>query len=246
MRLIPLFVTLALFPTLACAQWLPGQAPTERAAHTWHPASATKRAVPGVVYPIRVDGSPSKGPADAPVVVVEYSDFECPYCKRAHDTMKQLVARFPGKIRLVFKNHPLPNLHKHAQLAAEAALAAGAQGKFWEMYDLLFAFRDALTRDDLDAYAQSLGLDMVQFNYDLSTGRFRDQIRRETREMLDIGATGVPAIFVNGLYIKGAKPLAVYVKAVQAALGEAEGATTANDDDEASNCDDDVPEVVAR
>jgi len=246
MRLLPLLVTLALFPSLACAQWLPGQSPVERATPAQH--SASKRAVPGVVYPIRVDGAPSKGPADAPVVVVEYSDFECPYCKRAHATMKELAERFPDKVRLVFKNHPLPNLHKHAQLAAEAALAAGAQGKFWEMHDLLFAFRDALTRKDLDDYAQSLGLDMVRFNYDLSTGRFRDRIRRETQEMLKIGATGVPAIFVNGVYIKGAKPLAVYEKAVQAALGEIEGGTMADgDDDEASGCDDDdVPEVVQR
>ncbi len=235
------FLAVLLIPLSACAQWLPGQSPAERAT----PKPSIKRAVPGAVYPIRVGDAPSKGPADAPVVVVEYSDFECPYCKRAHDTMKELTARFPDKVRLVFKNHPLPHLHKHAQLAAEAALAAGAQGKFWEMHDLLFAFRDALTREDLDAYAQSLGLDMVQFNYDLATGRFRDQIQRETREMLDIGATGVPAIFVNGLYIKGAKPLAIYEKAVQAALGEIEGAAM-DDDDEANGCDDDVPEVVAR
>ena len=239
MRIFPLLVTLFLFPTLACAQWLPGQSPTERAA------LKGKRAIPGVVYAIPLGDAPSKGPADAPVVVVEYSDFECPYCKRAHDTMKELVARYPEKVRLVFKNHPLPHLHKHAQLAAEAALAAGAQGKFWEMHDLLFAFRDALTREDLDGYAQSLGLDMAKFRDDLSTGRFRDQIRRETLEVLKIGATGVPAIFVNGVYIKGAKPLEVYEKAVRAALGEIEGAA-ADDEDGASGCDDDVPAVVQR
>lgn len=241
MRTLALLAVI-LIPLYASAQWLPGQSPTERA----NPRSSTKRAVAGVVYPICVGDAPSKGPADAPVVVVEYSDFECPYCQRAHDAMKELAARFPDKVRLVFKNHPLPNLHKHAELAAEAALAAGAQGKFWKMHDLLFAFRDALTRDDLDAYAQSLGLDMVQFNDDLATARFRDQIQRETQEMLDIGATGVPAIFVNGLYIAGAKPLAVYEKAVQAALGEIEGAAADDGDDEASGCDDDVPEVVAR
>jgi len=245
MRLFSLLLALCLFPSLACAQWLPGQSPTERAARGRGVAPGMKRAVPGVFYPIEVGDAPSKGPADAPVVIVEYSDFQCPYCKRAHDTMKELIARFPDKVRLVFKNHPLTNIHKHAQLAAEAALAAGAQGKFWEMYDLLFGFQNALTRDDLDTYAQSLGLDMVRFNYDLATGRFRDRIRRETQEMLKIGATGVPAIFVNGVYIKGAKPLAVYEKAVRAALGEAEGPVT-GDDDEASGCDDDVPEVVQR
>ncbi len=245
MRLLILLLTLSIFPSLACAQWLPGQSPAERAARARLPIPGVKRAIPGVVYPITVGNAPSKGPADAPVVVIEYSDFQCPYCKRAHDTMKELLARFPGKIRLVFKNHPLPNLHKHAQLAAEAALAAGAQGKFWEMYDLLFGFQDALTRDDLDTYAESLGLDMVQFNYDLATGRFREQIRRETQEVLAIGATGVPAIFVNGLYIKGAKPLAVYEKAVRAALGEVEGGVS-GDGEEASGCDDETPEVVER
>ncbi|HBB41677.1 MAG: hypothetical protein COW73_04015 [Nitrospirae bacterium CG18_big_fil_WC_8_21_14_2_50_70_55] len=239
MRILPLPLALALAfcPAFACAQWLPGQGPAAQAL-------GVKRAVAGVVYPIQAGDAPSAGPADAPVVVIEYSDFECPYCKQAHDTLKELVTRFPGKIRLVFKNHPLPNLHKHAQLAAEAALAAGAQGKFWEMHNLLFAFHDALTRADLDTYAQSLGLDLVRFNYDLARGRFRDQIERETQEMLNIGATGVPAVFVNGLYISGAKPLAVYEKAVQAALGEVEG--VAADGDTADGCDDEAEPMVRR
>ncbi len=234
-RLLPLLALLVALP--AAAQWLPGQSPAERLLLR---APTVKRAVPGAVYPISPGDAPSRGPADAPVVVVEYSDFQCPYCKRASQTLKRLLERFPKEVRLVFKNHPLPRLHPHAELAAEAALAAGAQGKFWEMHDLLFAFQPALSRADIDTYAQSLGLDMVRFNYDLSSGRFRERVAREAREVLSLGITGVPAVFVNGKYIKGAKPLSVYVAAVQAALGEMEAAADAGDGDEAG-CEDEVP-----
>jgi protein-disulfide isomerase len=220
--LLPTLVVLLLFPSMGACQWLPGQSPEER---TFRQQVATqKKAVQGAVYPISPGDAPSLGPADAPVVIVEYSDFQCPYCKRAQATVKELQAKYPDKVRLVFKNHPLA-MHKQAHLAAEAALAADAQGKFWEMHDLLFAFNDALERADLDAYAEEIGLDMQRFNDDLASQRFAERIREESREVLAIGATGVPAIFVNGVYIKGAKPLAVYEQAVLAALGEIDAAS---------------------
>ena len=238
MRTLILTLAFALFPAYLQAQWLPGQSPQELTAH-----NGKKKAVPGVVYPVSPGDAPAKGPADAPVVVIEFSDFECPYCQKTSETMKQLVEKFPDKIRFVFKNHPLPNIHKHAELAAEAAVAAKAQGKFWEMHDLLFAFRDALERPDLEGYAESVGLDMDRFRADLDNRVHAVRVAQEAQEAIDIGATGVPAVFVNGLYIKGAKPLEVYEKAVLAALGEVEAAAQEEGD---GGCeDDDAPDDEA-
>ena len=226
MRILILAFTLLLIPASAPAQWLPGQSPQDIATRSNH-----KKAIPGVVYPVSPGDAPSKGPADAPVVVIEYSDFECPYCQKASETMRQLVEKFPDKVRFVFKNHPLPNIHKDAELAAEAALAAKAQGKFWEMHDLLFAFRDALKRPDLEGYARSIGLDMTRFNADLDNRVYAVEVAREAQEAIDLGATGVPAVFVNGMYIKGAKPLEDYEQAVRVALGEIEAAHQEDGDD---------------
>jgi len=238
MRTLILTLAFVLFPAYLHAQWLPGQSPQELTAH-----NGKKKAVPGVVYPVSPGDAPAKGPADAPVVVIEFSDFECPYCQKTSETMKQLVEKFPDKIRFVFKNHPLPNIHKHAELAAEASVAAKAQGKFWEMHDLLFAFRDALERPDLEGYAESVGLDMDRFRADLDNRVHAVRVAQEAQEAIDIGATGVPAVFVNGLYIKGAKPLEVYEEAVLAALGEVEAAAQEEGD---GGCeDDDAPEDEA-
>jgi len=235
MRILILTLAFALIPTYLHAQWLPGQSPQELTAH-----NGQKKAVPGVVYPVSPGDAAAKGPADAPVVVIEYSDFECPYCQKTSETMKQLVEKFPDKVRLVFKNHPLANIHKHAQLAAEAAVAAKVQGKFWEMHDLLFAFRDALERSDLEGYAESIGLDMNRFRADLDNRVYAVRVAQEAKEAIDIGATGVPAVFVNGVYIKGSKPLEVYEAAVLAALGEVEAA--AQEDGDAGCDDDDAPD----
>jgi protein-disulfide isomerase len=240
MRTLIFALTLTLFPAFLLAQWLPGHSPQDIAAR-----KERKKAVPGVIYPVSPGDAPSQGPANAPVVVIEYSDFQCPYCQRTSETMRRLVEKFPDKIRFVFKNHPLPNLHKHAQLAAEAALAAKAQGKFWEMHDLLFAFRDSLERADLESYAESIGLDMARFKADLDNRVYAVHVAREAQEAIDIGATGVPAVFVNGVYIKGSKPLKVYEQAVLAALGEIEAASQEDGGDEGCEEDEEVtPEMV--
>src|SRR5581483_2482422 len=109
-----------------------------------------------------VGDAPVKGPRDAPVTLLEFSDFQCPFCGRVGPTLKQLEDEYKGKLRIAFKNRPLP-FHQNAQLAAEAALAAGDQGKFWEMHDKLFANQQALERADLEPYAQEIGLNVNQF-----------------------------------------------------------------------------------
>jgi Na+/H+ antiporter NhaA len=157
-----------------------------------------------------------RGPADARITLVEYGDFECPYCGQAEPVVRELLAGF-GDLRYVWRHLPLSDVHPHAQLAAEAAEAAGAQGAFWPMHDLLFANQDALTGKDLVRYADQLGLDV---------DRFRDDLRHHTRagrvaedvDSADLsGVSGTPTFFVNGQRHQGAYDLDTLTRAVKAA-----------------------------
>src|SRR4051794_31153537 len=120
------------------------------------------------VETIATGASPSRGLAAAPVTIVVFSDFECSYCAKGERTLREVEAAYPGKVRLVFKNAPLP-MHTHARLAAKAALAAGEQGKFWEYHDALFEQQDSLDRPGLEAAAQKLGLEMARFRASLDS-----------------------------------------------------------------------------
>jgi len=151
---------------------------------------------PDVQY-IPVEGSPSMGPATAPVTIVEFSDFECPFCSRVGGPLKQAVAHYDGKVRLVFKQFPL-NFHKNAQLAAEASLAAAEQGRFWEMHDALFQNQKALSRPDIEAFAEGLGLDMDRFRNALDTKSFRDEVAADVKLGQQVGVRGTPTVFING------------------------------------------------
>src|SRR5690606_29740680 len=122
--------------------------------------------VTDLVVPVDLERDHVRGPADAPVTLVEYGDFECPHCGRAEPAVRELLADF-GDVRYVWRHLPLTDVHPHAQLAAEATEAAGEQGAFWEMHDLLFAHQDALRAEDLISYAGQLGLDVDQFERDL-------------------------------------------------------------------------------
>jgi 2-hydroxychromene-2-carboxylate isomerase len=138
-----------------------------------------------------------RGPADAPLTLVEYGDFECPFCSRATGTVKELTARFGDELRYVFRHLPLPDVHEHAELAAEAAEAAGAQGRFWEMHDLLFGHQDDLEYEDLLGYAGKLGLDVDQFADELHEGRHAARVRRDVISAEASGARGTPTFFVG-------------------------------------------------
>jgi protein-disulfide isomerase len=147
--------------------------------------------------PIAVEGYPSLGPANAPVTLVEFSDFECPYCKRFTDTLKRIRGIYPDGVRIVFRQFPLP-VHPHAQKAAEASLCAADQGQFWEMHDLMFAEQAALAPAELKEKAGRLALDAARFASCLDSGRHHDQVGEEVRAGLAIGVTGTPALFING------------------------------------------------
>ena len=138
------------------------------------------------------------GPRAAPVMLVEYGDFECPYCGQAHLILRELLREVGGAVRLAFRHFPLAQIHPHAQAAAEAAEAAGAQHKFWEMHDILFENQDALEDEDLLGYAQALGLDLERFQLDLLRHAFAPRVREDFLSGVRSGVNGTPTFFING------------------------------------------------
>jgi protein-disulfide isomerase len=139
-----------------------------------------------------------RGPADAPVTLLEYGDFECPFCAESFWAFKEVQEASGDDVRLVFRHFPLAQMHPHARLAAEAAEAAGAQGKFWEMHDTLFTNQRALELSDLLTYADDLGLDRRRFTRDLQEHRFSPKVRRDFMEGVRSGVNGTPTTFMNG------------------------------------------------
>jgi protein-disulfide isomerase len=143
------------------------------------------------------------GPDDAPVTLVEYGDFECPYCGMAYPVVKSAQGELGKQLRFVFRNFPLAEAHPHARAAAQAAEAAAAQGKFWEMHDLLFEHQDSLEADDIIGYAKSLGLDAAQFARDLEDTKYAKRIRDDFRSGVRSGVNGTPTFFINGSRYEG-------------------------------------------
>jgi protein-disulfide isomerase len=175
--------------------------------------------------PAPTKDNPSRGPAGAKVVVQVFSDFQCPFCKRVKATIEQLEQEFAGKIRIVWRNHPLP-MHKDAEPAAEAAMEAfrqkGAPG-FWAMHDLLFASQSqpgGLERPALEGYAAQLGLDLGRFTNALDTSAHKGLIDADSKVAADASISGTPAFVINGYFVSGAQPAAKFRKLIKRALGE--------------------------
>ncbi len=172
------------------------------------------------VVAIALDGAPVRGPANAPVTIVEFSDFECPYCVRVQPTLVQIKETYKDQVKFVFKDYPLHNIHPKAQKAAEAARCAGEQGKYWEYHDVLFANSKALTPADLKKYAANLQLDTTQFGTCLDSGKHAAAVNQDLAEGTRVGVTGTPAFFVNGRFLSGAQPFAAFQEAIEEALEE--------------------------
>ncbi len=154
---------------------------------------------------VAADG-PSKGAEKAPVTIVEFSDFQCPYCSRAETTVNEVMARYKDKVRLVYRDFPLP-FHENAEKAAEAAHCAGDQGKYWEMHGRLFANQQALDVKALKGYARDLGLDQAKFDKCLDSGAKAKLVEANKKAGEEAGVSGTPAFFVNGMMISGAQPV---------------------------------------
>ncbi len=166
--------------------------------------------------------APARGPADAAVTLVEFSDFQCPFCGRFFPTLKQIERTYGDKIRIVYRQYPLTSLHPNAFKAAEASLCANDQGKFWEMHDEMFQDQSRLAVRNLKASAARLGLDQQEFNACMDTGRHTEQVQDDLAAGGRAGVTGTPALFVNGVPIDGgAVPYEVVAKAIDLALGGA-------------------------
>ena len=162
---------------------------------------------------------PSRGPANAPVTIVEFSDFECPYCSRAEETVSEVMRVYGDKIRLVFRDLPLPN-HQNAPKAAEAAHCAGEQGKYWEMHAKLFANQRALEVPSLKGYAKDLKLDQAKFDKCLDTGATAALVEAGKKAGDEAGVNGTPAFFVNGVLISGAQPFDAFKEVIDAELAQ--------------------------
>ena len=179
------------------------------------------RADDNTVYKVPVSpGDATDGPADALVTIVEFSEFQCPFCARVLPTTKQIKETYGKDVRIVFKHNPLP-FHKEAPYASEAALAAGQQGKFWEMHDKLFANQRALQADKIEGYATEIGLDLSKFKADLASSKFKEQIKRDQALASSIGAGGTPNFFINGKKLVGAQPFDNFKKVIDAELATA-------------------------
>ena len=169
---------------------------------------------------VAVGDDPSKGPQNAPVTIVEFSDYQCPYCSRVEPTLRQVEERYGDRIRLVFRDFPLP-IHPQAPKAAEAAACANEQGKFWEMHGKLFATQANLQVPDLKQRAIELGLDAKRFDECLDSGRFESEWRQDLDQAQKYGITGTPAFFINGRLLSGARPFEDFVRIIDEELERA-------------------------
>jgi protein-disulfide isomerase len=161
----------------------------------------------------------SEGPATAPVTLVEYGDYECPHCGRAYPIVKSVQKRFGSRLRFVFRNFPLKEMHPHAQHAAEIAEAAGAHGKFWPMHDTLFENQGALEDDDLLGYAAELGLDARRIADELATHAHAARVREDFLSGVRSGVNGTPTFMLNGQRYDGSWEMEDLIVAIEHVLG---------------------------
>lgn len=162
-------------------------------------------------YEIAVDDEPGYGPVDAPIVIVEFSDYECPFCRKWHvETWSQIEAKYSGQVRLVYRDFPLYGMHANAADAALAANCAGDQGKYWEFHNQLFIVDNPYSRSVYETIAGALALDMDAFHTCFDTGKYTDEIKEDYRFASELGVTSTPTFFINGLAVVGAQPFEVF------------------------------------
>jgi protein-disulfide isomerase len=163
--------------------------------------------------PARVKGDPK-----APVTIVEFSDFQCPFCKKSENTLHELLTKYSGRVKLAYLDFPLRDIHPEAQRAAEAARCAGEQGKFWEYHDALYAEQSKLDGAELLTRARALRLDEKSFQSCLDSGKFKSKIEADLEQGRKVGVAGTPGFFINGVFLSGAVPPADFEKIIDTQL----------------------------
>lgn len=169
-------------------------------------------------YEIPTEGYPSLGPDDAPITIVEFSDFQCPFCRRFHDeTYQALLNAYPGQIRFVYRNLPLTSIHPDAMPSAIASLCANDQNAYWDYHGKLFS-SETLTRETFIQYAEDLSLNVDEFSACLDSGKHDEFIEQDMNFALDLGVQSTPTFFINGLAIVGAQPLSAFQQIIDLEL----------------------------
>jgi protein-disulfide isomerase len=177
-----------------------------------------------LTLPVSPDRDHIRGPLGAPVTLVEYGDYECPYCGAAHAVVKAVQTQMGNGLRFVFRHFPLTTVHPHAELAAEAGEAAGGQGKFWTMHDILYENQQRLDGPFLPGYAEALGLDLDRFGSDLAEHVYAPKIREDFMSGVRSGVNGTPTFFINGMRHDESWDFATLLTALRQAAGPHLGA----------------------
>jgi len=173
---------------------------------------------PPIRYDVASEGFPTIGPENAPITIVEFSDYQCPYCRRWHEQVYQpLLNAYPGKIRLVYRHFPLTSIHPDAFPAAEASMCAGEQNAYWQYHDKLFS-NDSLGTNVYMEYAQELGLDTTTFEACLTDHKYQEAIQSDLDFAVNLGIRSTPTFFINGLAVVGAQPLDIFKQVIDKEL----------------------------
>jgi protein-disulfide isomerase/Tfp pilus assembly protein PilF len=186
-----------------------------------HDQPSTGTSLEPVKVDLSFDSSRLRGTPHPQVMIIEFSDFQCPFCRKVQPVLKNLLAKYAGRVSLAYRDFPLRGMHGQAELGAEAARCAGEQSRFWEYHDLLFENPEKINRDGLVALSGTLKLNEKQFESCLSSGKYRPQVERDLQDGLRAGVLGTPAIFVNGVLVSGAEPQATFERIIEAQLAAA-------------------------
>jgi protein-disulfide isomerase len=184
--------------------------------NTYTPDSAAAVAQPtsttvGTRFEVSVDDDPSLGPANAPITIIEFSDYQCPYCtKWNNEVWPRIKKEYPDQVRLVYRDFPLSSIHGNAIPAAEAADCAGEQNKYWEYHDLLFKAEQGLGEEAFKQYATEIGLDEAAFNECLVSRRYQDEVDADLQAAMKVGVRSTPTFYINGIPMIGAQPFAAF------------------------------------
>jgi protein-disulfide isomerase len=184
-----------------------------------HKVEVLLKAPPIFRADVSIAGAYEKGPKDAPITLVEFSDFHCPFCKRAEPTVKQILAKYDGKIHFVYRDFPIDSLHPQARAASEAARCAGEQGKFWEFHDKIYAGDPDATGPTMQLYAKQVGLDAEKFEACRSSRKYQAPVQADIAQGTKLGVNGTPGFFINGRFLSGAQPIDEFSKIIDEELG---------------------------